>query len=269
VALHPANVRAAIERNLGLELQDPRLELLTKWLYHRSASLRTSPAELLAGLFGPDLQQELSTALALITNQETSFFRGEKQLDLLDEAVLHPLLSGDVSRPIRLWSGASSTGEEALTLGMLVNDRVGRGAIAGVDHPPVGIVATDICRQTVSTARAMRYSLLSETRLGPIRSDRYFTLDGSALVADKVAFPPISYHVHNLINPSSFGQFDVVLVRNVFFYLSKRATELVLRNVWAALRPAGVMVIGVNDGIEVPRGFEPIGVHCYRRIELR
>lgn len=263
--LRPSSVSSVIDHQLGLELGAHRLELLVKWLQRRADMLGLSPSEILHRLFQGDHQTDLATVIALVTNQETSFFRGERQLTFLDTAVIRPLLDGDVRRPIRMWSAACSTGEEALTLGMLVRDYTGRTSVPGVNHPTVEIVASDICPQTLRSAERMRYSRLAETRLGPRRTDRYFTVDGSALVADKSALPQIGFRAHNLIRPIRFGTFDVVVVRNVLFYLSHRARNVALNNIEQSVRPGGVVAFGANDGVLNPKGFEPVGAHCYRR----
>ncbi|MFW2381238.1 MAG: CheR family methyltransferase [Acidimicrobiales bacterium] len=264
-ALLTSQVSSSIEQQTGLELGRKRLDLLVGWLNRRAETLAMRPQELFQGLFDAEYHNELATVIALITNKETSFFRGERQLRLLDSSVLRPLLEGDTSRPIRLWSAACSTGEEALTLGMIINDHIGKGCTPGVDHPPVEIVGSDICVQTLRTASRMRYSAMAETRLGRRRTDRYFNLDGSALVAERSELPLTVFHSHNLIRPSRLGPFDVIVVRNVFFYMSTRARTLALKNLEHALVPGGVVVFGANDGINVPAGFEPIGAHCYRR----
>ncbi len=260
-----ATVMSVIERHLGLRLNRTRLEVLMGWLQRRGETLALRPAELLHQVFGAGFEDELASMIALVTNQETSFFRGERQLSLFDSEVVQPILEGDVARPIRMWSAACSTGEEALTLGMLVGDRLSDGSQPGVDHPPVEIVGSDLCSHTVRRAAAMRYSLDSETRLGPDRSDRYFTVDGSALIAKTSALPPIRFRAHNLIHPGPFGTFDVIVARNVFFYMTARARDVAVRNLLDVLRPGGTVVFGTSDGIANPAGLEPIGAHCYRR----
>ncbi|MBT8240236.1 MAG: hypothetical protein KJN63_03315, partial [Acidimicrobiia bacterium] len=147
---------------------------------------------------------------------------------------------------------------------MLITDYTGTTSMPGIHHPPVLIVGSDICKQTISTAEKMRFPLDAEAQLGRRRTDQYFALDRSALVADKAAMPRIEFHPHNLIEPSRFGRFDVIVARNVFFYMSRRGRDLALQNLRLALRPGGVAVFGANDGISDPAGFEPIAAHCYR-----
>ncbi len=262
-------VLSAIDHRLGLQLSGHRVELLEMWLQRRAKALALQPAEFLHHIFSPGFEEERATMIGLVTNQETSFFRGERQLSLFDSVVLQHLLEGDVSRPIRLWSAACSTGEEALTLAMLVSCRLADDSRPGVDHPRVEIVGSDLCPRAVRVAAGMRYSLDSETRIGQSRSDRFFTLQGGALVVKPASLPTIRYRSHNLIDPVPFGTFDVVVARNVFFYMSARARKVAVAHLVRALRPGGVAVFGANDGIDDPVGFDAIGAHCYRRKDLR
>ena len=260
--LRPDVVHSRVERELGLDLSGRRLDLLVRWLRRRADSLAVTPDRLLSGLFAGDFSDDLVHAIALMTNQETSFFRGERQLGLVDDEVLGPLVADAALRRIRLWSAACSTGEEALTLGMMVSDKVGP---MGPGVARFEIIGSDICERTLTSARERRYSLLAESQIGQERADRYFRVEGTALVANRDLFPPISYWAHNLICPNPFGQFDLILARNVFFYLGVKARAEAVDNVVRALKPGGVVVFGAHDGVRVPDRLDPIGAHCYRR----
>src|SRR5215469_3929717 len=110
-----------------------------------------------------------------MTINETSFFRDVRPFDLLRETILPRLVeSRRGERRLRIWSAASSTGQEAYSLAMLITEH-----LPEIAHWDVKIVGTDISRQVVEYARKGRYRRLEVNRGLPARMLlKYMTRDG-------------------------------------------------------------------------------------------
>ncbi|WP_166365817.1 CheR family methyltransferase [Pseudomonas akapageensis] len=191
--------------------------------------------------------EERETAIDLITTHETYFFREPKHFELLQSKIIPSLYAND---ELRVWSAASSTGEEAYTLAMVLDSfRSPR---------PWSITATDISRQVLINARRGLYPMTRGERIpehylkryclrGNGRYAGYFMVESA--LRERVEFLP-----GNLTQPcSDLGLFDVILLRNVLIYFDPPTKLLVLRNVLERLKPGGWLMVGHSESLHDTR----------------
>lgn len=191
----------------------------------------------------------MSRVVAAITVSETWFFREITQLRVLIASVLPRLLaSRDVDRePVRIWCCACATGEEALTLAMLVESA----------HPEwfrhLRIVATDINAESVAKARMGMFRERAFRSTPEEFRTRYFRSYGDM----QIMHPDILQRVHfrhgNLLDASlakSMWPADVILCRNVLIYFSDSSMVAALRNFRSVLRDNGVLMMGSSESLQ-------------------
>ncbi len=201
-------------------------------------------------------------AEALVVN-ETYFFREAAALRVVVEVFVTRLLERD-ARP-RIWCAACSTGEEPLTLAMLLDE-------AGL-LDRVSIVASDISMRVLTHAKAGRYVRRSLRALPPGVIDRWLLPDGDGMrVAPRIA-QAVSWHCVNLMDEAklaALGQFDVVVCRNVLIYFRDQTVERVIANLWQSLLPDGHLVVGASESLlrfETPLECEEQrGAFFYRKV---
>lgn len=187
-----------------------------------------------------------------LVNAETSFFRDAPVFDLIRDAAA--AVEAEGRRP-RLWSAGCSTGQEPLSLAMLFAERAAGGGPAAPE-----IVATDVSDSALARARAGRYTQFEVQRGLPIRRLMQWFAQGHD---DWVASPELTRSIHyrplNLVaDTPPPGRFDLVLCRNVLLYLAPDMKARVFANLAAALRPAGLLVLGAGETvIGQTRLFEP------------
>jgi chemotaxis protein methyltransferase CheR len=199
------------------------------------ATLRTGP------------HQELIKAVCdAMTTGETFFFRDTIPFDLLRTSIL-PELSERchrAGRPLRIWSSASSTGQEAYSIAMLIADMGGR--MSGVR---VEMVATDFASHALNRARRGLFTQIEVQRGLPERYLRQFfikTPDGFKL-ADDIR-KRVTFRELNLLESfRSLGQFDVILCRNVLIYFDSMTKRDVLERLASALIPGGYLFLGATE----------------------
>ena len=191
--------------------------------------------------------QELVKAVCdAMTTGETFFFRDTVPFELLRNTILAEVADRcrRASRPLRIWSAAASTGQEAYSVAMLIADM-------GVQMSGVRceIVATDFASHALNRARRGLYTQIEIQRGLPERYLRqYFisTNDGYRLGDDirrRVAFREL-----NLLESfRSLGQFDIILCRNVLIYFDSITKKDVLERLAAALTPGGYLFLGATE----------------------
>ncbi len=198
---------------------------------------------------------------ALVVN-ETYFFRELAALTVLVEERIVPAVARG-ERP-RIWSAACATGEEPITLAMLLADR---GILDRVE-----IVASDISRRALERAKAGVYGGRALRAVAPGVANRWLERQDERMVVRPELREAIRWQRLNLLDRAAIarlGSFDSILCRNVLIYfaddISRRVTES-LRN---ALVPGGWLLVGVSESL-LRLGTalvceEHRGVFCYRR----
>jgi chemotaxis protein methyltransferase CheR len=172
-----------------------------------------------------------------LLNQETSFFRDAGVIEGAVAAV------AGTRAPLRIWSAACATGQEPLSVAMLC-------AEAGGAMPE--IIATDVSAAAVARARDGSYTQFEIQRGLPVRrmvkwfepaTDNHWRAAATLLGA-------IHYRRHNLVvDAPPAGEFDLILCRNVLFYLAPALREQVLARLAAALRPDGLLLLGAGETV--------------------
>ncbi len=223
----------------------------------------------LVGLLRESRSAPLHRAVAeAMTINETSFFRDVKPFDLLRDEVLPQLIEQrSAERRLRIWSAASSTGQEAYSLAMLL-----------VEHFPqlarwdVRIIGTDLSREVIEYARRGRYRRLEMNRGLPAKLlVKHFRRDEDEWEVSEGLKALCEFEVGNLCVPSvrTFA-FDLVLLRNVLLYFSKPDRTAVFREVHRKLSSRGFLVLGnaeqAEDSTELFRAEFSKDCYFYRPI---
>ena len=213
---------------------------------------RTAGASDLQGLVNilrMDEPAQLHRAVAeAMTINETSFFRDVKPFDALRTHVLPRLMETNaVERRLRIWSAASSTGQEAYSLAMLIAE----------DFPElarwdVKIIGTDISRDVVNYARRGRYRRIEVNRgLRARLLVKYFTREDEEWEISPKIRAMCDFQLANLCAPlPMLPVFDLVLLRNVLLYFPQQDRSLVFSDVYRQMSPNGYLVLGNAEQAE-------------------
>lgn len=197
---------------------------------------------------------ELDALADALVVSETYFFR---ELDSLRGGVERAILPAIARNGrARAWSSACATGEEPLSLAMLLEE-------AGV-RDRCEIVATDVSARALSKARIGTYGARSLRVLPPSTpptgyTDRLATVSASALVregphaqAARSYVDSIEYMQLNLIDDAAvgaLGTFDLILCRNVLIYFADATVKRVVGTLARSLAADGRLVIGTSESL--------------------
>jgi chemotaxis protein methyltransferase CheR len=191
----------------------------------------------------PGNEVELRLAIDLLTTNETYFFREPQHFNYLCEQILpkHPL-----SKPLRIWSAASSSGEEAYTLGLLL-----------AEYFPSNnweIIGTDISSRMLEIARDGLYPMSASENIPPGLLKKY-CLRGvdeyeGFLLIDPAIRKRVKFEHANLIGElPDLGMFDIIFLRNVMIYFEQDTKQRVLDRLQRYLLPAGQFFISHTESL--------------------
>lgn len=189
------------------------------------------------------LREEVINAM---TTNETLWFRDSHPFKILKELIL-PQMD---KRPVRIWSAASSTGQEPYSISMILEEY--KQFKPGALKPGEKIIATDICTNILQHAKQAEYDSLAIARgLSSDNQNRYFEKLSDSVWKVK---PHISSRVEfkhlNLIDSfTTLGKFDVIFCRNVLIYFTAETKLDILKRMHASLNPGGYLFLGGSEAL--------------------
>ena len=186
--------------------------------------------------------EELQTMVDLLTTNETYFFREPKHFEFLRDEIIAKRNSAGT---FRVWSAASSSGEEAYSIAMTLAE--------ALPTTPWEIVGSDISTKVLARASAGHYSL-ARTEGIPTGYMHKYCLKGVRAHAGTFLIAPelrkkTSFYKVNLTHPvqADIGDFEVIFLRNVMIYFDPETKTKVVHNLLPRLKPGGHLIIGHSE----------------------
>ena len=187
-----------------------------------------------------------------MTTNESFFFRDDKPFQHFRTQALPRLIAArPAGSTVRIWSAASSSGQEAYSLAMIVAE-----ASQLVAGRKVEIIGTDIARDQLARAREGIYSQFEVQRGLPVQMlMKYFKKDDTSWrIADAIRAMAQFREFNLLSDLRSLGRFDIVFCRNVLIYFDQPTKTAVLEAIAGQMPPDGLLYLG---GAETVLGITP------------
>ncbi|SUS06902.1 Chemotaxis protein methyltransferase 1 [Candidatus Defluviicoccus seviourii] len=239
---------ALIKERSGIALSSDKTYLLENRLGPLAAQRRLNDiAGLVARMKSVRDEQLIRDVVEAMTTNESLFFRDGKPFELLRTAILPRIVAArPKERPLRIWSAACSSGQEAYSIAITLLEE--EALLAG---RPVEIVATDIATSMLIKAKAGVYSQFEVQRGLPIRLLlKYFTQKGTNWEIAPRLRSMVSFRQHNMLGEcAGLGRFDIVFCRNVLIYFDEPTKKGVIERIAQVLAPDGVLLLGAVETI--------------------
>jgi chemotaxis protein methyltransferase CheR len=235
-----------IYRLCGINLKENKKALVRARLMKRLRALGLgSIKEYIKHLENDQGEKEMSLLVDAITTNKTSFFREVDHFHYLGDEILPALKNPR----LRFWTAACSSGEEPISLSILLREK-----LPDIESRDVRILATDISTKMLEIARKAVYV---EEALEGIPSNylrKYFI----AIQEGPRRFYQVKDNVRNLIKLAWLnlmdswpmkGPFNVILCRNVMIYFDKATQQKLISRFWDLLEPGGYLFVGHSEGL--------------------
>lgn len=201
----------------------------------------------------PAGEEELGHLVDVISTNHTNFFREEQHFQWLTDYLL-PLWNANKGRGavFRVWSAASSSGEEPYTLAIVLAEFFGIHGAWTVD-------ATDISTKVLAKAQKAVYDA---ERVAPVRADllrKYFQRgmgqwDGHFRVKEHLREHVTFQHLNLFEARYPFDhRFDLIFCRNVMIYFDRPTQETLIGKLTECLDPGGHLVVGHSESLSAIR----------------
>ena len=178
----------------------------------------------------------------------TGFFRDPEAWKALQERVIPGLFAGKASgAPIRIWVPGCSTGEEAYSIAMMVQEQIDSLKLTF----KVQVFATDIDRQAIEQARSGLYPASSIADVSPERMARFFVreTDGSTWRISRAIRDMLVFSEQDVIKDPPFSNLDLICCRNLMIYMSGELQKRLISLFHYALSSNGALFLGTSETV--------------------
>jgi chemotaxis protein methyltransferase CheR len=246
-------IREFIYTLTGIYFQDNKKYLLESRISKRLQALHLTQYEDYFQFikFGVKKDDEKKFLYDAITINETYFFRNEPQFEIFEKTLMPELIKIKSSNPrpkIRVWSSASSSGEEAHTLAMIFLEKI-KPKYPALEFEVVG---TDISPSILDIARKGVYREYSVRNMPKLYLEKYFHAeDGRFIVNDNVRKLVRFDHMNLFDQPRMRGMlnFDIVFCCNVLIYFDAKSKIQVISQLYDSISRGGYLFIGYAESL--------------------
>lgn len=223
----PSTINRRIERRMAVHQID-NLGSYVKYLQQTPSEIEALFRDLLIGV--------------------TNFFRDPDVFDILEREIIPRLFADKATGSVvRVWSTGCSTGEEAYSIAILLQERME----ALKKNFIVQVFATDIDSRAITVARAGVYPASIAADVNPERLARFFSTepDGSAFRIHKSIRDMLVFSEQDVIKDPPFSRLDLISCRNLMIYLDALLQRRLIPLFHYALKPGGILLLGTSEGV--------------------
>jgi len=202
-------------------------------------------------LKSPRGSEELKFLMDEITTNETYFFRNVPQLAALENKLLPELVEAKNKmgfRKLRIWSAASSSGEEAYTMAMILLEK--RPTL--LKDWIIEIVGTDINETVIAQAKEGVYNAYSVRNIPELYKRKYIREDNGKFILSPEVKKFVTFNKLNLYEDSKMifmKSFDFIFCANVLIYFDIASKSKVVQHFYNNLQPYGYFFVGQSESL--------------------
>ncbi len=195
--------------------------------------------------------EELRFLLDEVTTNETYFFRCVPQLNAIETKFLPEIVEAKSKmgfRKLRIWSAASSSGEEAYTLAMILLEK--RATI--LKDWIIEIIGTDINETVVAQAKEGVYNAYSVRNVPDLYKRKYLKEEGGKFILSPEVKKFVTFNKMNLYDDTKMvfmKSFDFIFCANVLIYFDLASKSKVVQHFYNNLQPYGYFFVGQSESL--------------------
>ena len=238
---------------------------LTRIIRERKLASFTQYCEILKA----EPEKEKDYFINAITTNLTSFFREQHHFDYMTQHELPKLIKNSLTnhKRLRIWSSASSTGEEPYSIAMTLLETM-KGSLGQWNAK---ILATDIDSNVLATGKVGVYEDRKIDDIPKKFRNKYFHKgigeNQSKVKVDKALSKLITFKQLNLLHDWPMkGPFDIIFCRNVIIYFDKNTQQELFARFYEMLTPGGLLILGHSENLGAYQAhFDNVGRTIFRK----
>ncbi|MDP6977118.1 MAG: protein-glutamate O-methyltransferase CheR [Myxococcota bacterium] len=190
-----------------------------------------------------------------MTTNETLWFRDDGPWEILRTQLIpefFEMLKSGSRRTIRIWSAASSTGQEPYSVAMSILQAIDDLKDPSIKDEQFEIFGTDLSPSALFVANSGRYDPMSISRgLDPASKEKFFDQVGGVHSVGERVRSRVTFKRYNLMDSfAEFGRFDLVLCRNVLIYFAPELKRDIVERIANTLHDDGCFIVGASESLQ-------------------
>ncbi len=246
------NLRNFIYESTGIFFEEKKIYFIKKRVEKRLIELNLDSAATYLRMLktSRESSKELQTLTNLLTTNETYFFREYDQLAVFGEHCLTEIIEDKKKKFVRnlnIWCAGCSTGEEAYTLSIILQEM-----LPNLTYWNIIIYATDIDTEVLQKAKVGLYSDRSVKDVPQEYLEKYFTSEGDEWKVSEQVKKYVKFLNINLIDDfkmRAFKSIDFIFCRNVLIYFDEASRKRVVGNFFESLNKGGYIFLGHSESV--------------------
>lgn len=247
-----ATFKEFIETNLGIKIPPTKRVMLDARLAKRMRALKMNSYEEYCEYVFSDngFTGEVQQLIDVVTTNETDFFRENQHFEYLKNTVLPELLREKNNYELNVWSVAASTGQEAYTLAMVIEDFMKLKS-----RFRYRILGTDVSETVLRVAQSGIYTEHQAAKL-PNRYKTAYCLRSKDPEKKTIRIKPeirenVLFRKLNLMDSSYpiTKKYNIIFCRNVFIYFDRPTQRKVIERIYSHLQPGGYLFMGHSENL--------------------
>lgn len=254
-------------KSAGIVLNDSKREMVYRRFMRIIRDRKLPSFSAYCQLLRNNPEQERHYFVNAITTNLTSFFREQHHFDYLQSHEYPRLLESKLKKRLRIWSSASSSGEEPYSIAISLLEAFGDK----VNQWDAKILATDIDSNVLAKGQAGVYPEQAIDEL-PIGIKKQYFQKGKGELSKQVRVNDelrklITFNQLNLLGSWPMkGPFDIIFCRNVIIYFDKETQSELFKRYYHMLAPGGLLILGHSENLgRFQQYFENVGRTIFRK----
>ena len=240
----------------GIDFSSYKEDTLLRRLEKRKSTLNVDSVEAYQEHIrrNPD---ELKVLQHLFLVSVSSFFRDRASFDVLKMSLAKLVAGKAPNEPVRVWVPACASGEEPLTLAILLKDLAG--------SRPIEIIGTDLNPEALAMCREGVYRQTAFKEMDEAMRERYFTPHGQHYQANPELLACIRYEQRDVLAAAPTN-LDLVSCRNLLIYMKSHLQDKLIKSFHQALRSQGLLFIGQSESLSFVGNSLFVPIDHYHRL---
>lgn len=251
-----------IHKATGIDFSSYKEDTLLRRLEKRKSTLNIDTLEAYQDYIrrNPD---ELKVLQHLFLVSVSSFFRDKASFDVLKTALATLIAGKPANEPVRVWVPACASGEEPLTLAILLKELTER-----LDRR-IEIIGTDLNPEALALCREGLYRQTAFKEMDAALRERYFTPHGQHYQVNPYLLTCIHYEQRDVLGGPPEQQLDLVSCRNLLIYMKSHLQDKLIKSFHQALRSQGLLFIGQSESLSFVGNSLFVPIDHYHRLFRR
>jgi chemotaxis protein methyltransferase CheR/two-component system CheB/CheR fusion protein len=204
---------------------------------------------------------ELRVLQHLFLVSVSSFFRDRESFQVLKMSLAKVVDGKPAEEPVRVWVPGCASGEEPLTLAILLKELVGKRQIE--------IIATDLNPEALALCRDAVYRQTAFKEMDEALLERYFTAKGHHYQVKPELLDCIRYEQRDVLSGTPPANLDLVSCRNLLIYMKSHLQDQLIKSFHQALRSQGLLFIGQSESLSFVGNSLFVPIDHYHRLFRR